>query len=472
MNQSLSIRPVLSVPAMADEAHHRDHPAHRYGLARILQSCLMLCLFIAPLQPYVNVGTLALASGYILIALCSVIFVGMVLLSNRIVGRSGLHFPIFLVILTLLISSFRVDSWFDAAVKVTHLVLQLLFYLLISWSFDSERALDKAIRLIVLSGSLVAVIGIGLYVLINVLGFVSVADALAHRWASFLYGSRGAQLFAGGRYYSWVRPVPGQTQHVFRATSLFITPGENAFFSACVFFIVIGLLEHSSRRKRPVLVLIVLALALNILLAQVRGVYMGLCAGLLYYAFAGRIYLRPKRLVVLSIIAATTLAVVTALVGAQNVMAQVQSIITRADSSSLSRLSSMQQGIEILASETPLIGVGPGNHLSALGLHSGSIGGTTHSMYLDLAIQLGGLGLVAFFWLMIASWREANRVRRSSSPALRALATGFQPMWVALAAIYVVQGNFLGNPKTNLTVWGIMGLVSAARRLCRSRTRA
>lgn len=82
------------------------------------------------------------------------------------------------------------------------------------------------------------------------------------------------------------------------------------------------------------------------------------------------------------------------------------------------------------------------------------------------------LSIPAFFWLMIASWREASGVRRSASPTLRALGTGFQLMWVALMVIYVVRGNFLGNPKTNLTVWGIMGLVSAARRLYRSRAGA
>lgn len=463
MRSSFSIRP--NEPALAVETQVRSYgnlPC-RCDLSRLLRLYLIICIFIAPMQFYINVGTMAFAIGYIMIVPALMLFLGIISLRRCLTARSGLHLPIVFLLSMVVFSSLRVNHWFDAAVKVMHLILQLLFYLLVSWNFNSERAIGRAIKAIVLCGSLVSIIGIGLYVVINVLGFVSVADMLAHRWASFLYGYRGAQLFAGGRYYSWVRPVPGQIHHAFRATSLFITPGENALFSTCVFFIVVGLIEHSPRRKRPILGLAVLLLTLNILLSQVRGVYMGLCAGLLYYAFASRICLRPQRLAALSTITATALVVVVALVGAQDVVAQVQSIFTRTDSSSLSRLGTMQHGLEIVVYETPLVGLGPGNHFSALGLQSGSIGGTTHSMYLDLAIQLGGLGLLGFFWLMTASWREASRVRNSASPTLRALATGYQPMWVALMVTYVVQGNFFGNPKTNLVIWGLVGLVSAAR---------
>lgn len=427
-----------------------------------------LLLLITPFQLYLNPNGAPLATGYILI-----VFLGFLLLLI-VVGRRGrfaasrLYPPLALMITSIVLASMRSAYLGETMVKILHFSLQIAFYLTIINVVDSELLLSRMIKLILLGGVLSAMLGITLYLVINVANYQQIADVMAHGLSDLLYGDRAAKFFADGGYYSWIRPIPGQLEHDFRATSLFVSPGENAFYSCVIFLITIPLHRSLFRRHRILHALLLTVLLLNILLAQVRAVWLGLAIGIFYYLVRSGAFVSPKRLLTILFGLALSGTIAVAVLGVGDIVLHAESLLLREDSSAISRLTTMQQGLRIVSSRAPVIGVGPGSVRAALGLNSAYAGGTTHSLYLDTAVATGSLGLLAYLWLMARSYSEARFAGRNShSLFLRDISLGFQSLWLSLFVIQVFQGNLFGNPKTNIMLWGLIALISVSARLAR-----
>jgi len=204
------------------------------------------------------------------------------------------------------------------------------------------------------------------------------------------------------------------------------------------------------------------------LLAQTRAVWIALALALTYYGIKQQLFRKPVALISLGIAGSLALGLVIATLGSQNIYAQVITLFTQADSSSNDRISTMKAGLNFIAKQTLVIGVGPGNQDAVYASKGDDLAfdATTHSMYLDTAIQIGVLGLLAYVWLLVRSWKEAGFVAKYSNTLFfTELSNGFRYMLVAVVIMHVFQGNLFGNPKTNLLVWGLFGLVSVARKL-------
>ena len=436
-----------------------------FALARLGIALLFL---YSPFQLYLNVDGAPFATGYLIIV--SLVFLLVLIVAQR-EGRfyiSRLFPPLGLIAASVALASLRAAYPSEAVVKILHLSLQILFYLVVINVIDNELMLSRIVRFTLLGGFLSAALGVSLYFLINVAGLWEIADFMAHRVSDILYGARATEFFAGGDFYSWIRPLPGLSDYDFRATSLFVSPGENALYSCLIFFVALPLYRSLFRKHRTLQLLILVVLLFNIMVSQVRAVWLGLAVGILYYLFRSGALLNPRRLAILlsGLVLASVLAFVAA--GPGSLAWHVESIFVGEDSSARSRIMTMQQGVEIVSQETPVIGVGPGNVRAALGLRSDFAGGTTHSMYLDVAVAIGGLGLLAYSWLMFRSFSAARFVNhRSPSVFLQDISLGFEVAWISLLVIQVFQGNLFGNPKSNIMWWGVIGLISVAARLTR-----
>lgn len=102
--------------------------------------------------------------------------------------------------------------------------------------------------------------------------------------------------------------------------------------------------------------------------------------------------------------------------------------------------------------DNPLLGVGPGGFVANYDryvdyrdpdpLHPLSV---AHTLYLELAAELGAPALAAFLWLLWLGYAGAERVRSSADPQDAALALGTQAGLVAMAvaAIFLTEQYYL-----------------------------
>lgn len=443
---------------------------HRLSWTQVSQYFVSIIFLIIPFQIYINIGPAVIAIGYLFILLAWMTFSPTLIHRNWKLVNSKLLLPILFLWLAIIITLPRIVYWNDFLIKISHLGIQIFFYIFIINLIGSEDQIRKIIKCILIAGGLSAFLGVFLYILVNVFQLISIADLMAHRLSPILYGGRAAEFFRVG-YYSWVRLIPGQAREDFRSIALFVTPGENGLFSLIIFFLVLGLRKSLFKKRQSAWIILILISLLNIFFAQTRGVWLGLLLGMLVYSLRQKLFLRPSRLIFLSlgIVLALTLAI--SAIGLNSMIVQIQSIVNQFDSSSFSRMTTMRQGIDMIKSQTLLIGIGPGNEKTVFE-QSGldwMFGATTHSMYLDTAIAIGGIGLVIFFWILLRSWKEARQVRRiSDSLFLHGLASGFQYALLAIMVTFIFQGNLFGNPKTNLLIWGLIGLISSAARISKN----
>ena len=141
-----------------------------------------------------------------------------------------------------------------------------------------------------------------------------------------------------------------------------------------------------------------------------------------------------------------------------------------------------RDSFHMFMSVNPLLGVGPGNYHPYVYRHStlwfGSRTYTTaHSNYIQMAAELGLVGLAVFLWVIVAAIIVGIRAARASPPELRWLAVAATATFsgIALASLF---GDYLfpsrGNNGivtfgTSVYVWLLMGAAAAASNLPRER---
>lgn len=435
---------------------------------RFVRIIIYIIFFTIPFQIYLNFGSAPIVSGYLLTIFAFALLLLAIPGRGWKVVNSPLFPPLILLGITIILSLIQVVSLTEYIVKTLHFIFQVLLYILILNVISTEQEVNRIVRILLISGLISSWVAITLFFLVNILHIDAIFNFLTVRLAPYLYGARAAQLFAINPYFSWVRTVPGQTDEIIRATGLFVTPAENGYFSACIFFIALGLRSSFFKSRRKLFIIILVSCLINILLAQTRGVWLGMVVGLMYYIFNQRIIFRPYVLISMIIFTGIASIVVIAFLGTQNLLSQFNSVISQQDSSASLRVSTMLTGIGFIKERALIIGVGPGNQDVVFNADSSEFdfSATTHSMYVDLAIGIGLLGLLAYLWLLWRSWKEAVFVKkRSPSQFLRELSNSYHYMVICLLVIHVFQGNLFGNPKTNLLVWGVIGLISVARRI-------
>ena len=126
----------------------------------------------------------------------------------------------------------------------------------------------------------------------------------------------------------------------------------------------------------------------------------------------------------------------------------------------------------------PILGVGPGNYQPYVLLHNtiwfGSQTYTTaHSNYVQMAAELGLMGLAVFFWVIVGGIMTGLTAVRRAPPELRWLAIAATAIFASMAVtsmfgdyMFPSRGNNgLVNFGTTVYLWLIMGAAAAAANL-------
>lgn len=128
------------------------------------------------------------------------------------------------------------------------------------------------------------------------------------------------------------------------------------------------------------------------------------------------------------------------------------------------RMELWDRGLDLLT-QRPLTGVGMGQYHVADGLRYGRRGGwvTAHNSFLQIAGELGVLGLAIFVMLIFSAIRSARRVARAAreDPRLRDLEWAAAAVEIALYA-YVVVGFTLSQAYASILFF-LIGLATALR---------
>jgi O-antigen ligase len=122
-----------------------------------------------------------------------------------------------------------------------------------------------------------------------------------------------------------------------------------------------------------------------------------------------------------------------------------------------------------LFTQSPVMGVGWGNFTAIFGLGDpGFIAdkAQAHNLYLQLLSETGVVGFLAFFYLVVRSWKQALRQwRRSEDFIDRALAFGVQGALLAVLAHGFVDFLFDTNPQYGTLFWALLALLVVSSRV-------
>jgi len=145
-----------------------------------------------------------------------------------------------------------------------------------------------------------------------------------------------------------------------------------------------------------------------------------------------------------------------------------------AASSNAGRLETAKFALEYFLTN-PLQGVGFRNYayIASHGTVVSSIRATeatAHNTYLELAVELGLIGVFAFIWLLTHLFVHARiLVRQHTATKWHALGIAFSAVWVTYALICMFGGNIV-DPKWMTCIWLLAGMQFAVIRVLKSHT--
>jgi O-antigen ligase len=342
------------------------------------------------------------------------------------------------------------------------------------------------------SGALSIHRGRSLELLLNLLAFAG----LFHVGAAVVRGERRLRVVAVAVLLAalpvaalgvlqFFRPefLPAGSSYGNRVLGSFGQPNRLGGYLAGVIPVAVGLsLAASGRAARWALSAAIFCLTLCLLATYSRGAWIGLAAGLLALAaaLASRRELQPRRWTLAASLACLALPVLFLL---PSVLSRVGSGPAPAAGWSLpfdpERQGSGAMRLAIwsgsmrAASHRPVLGSGPGTFQQAYDLHKDATlkrleaeGGRTadhaHNHYLELLVEGGFLGLIAFVATAALSLAAAAAALRRRSPAReRVLVAGFAASAVALLANGALDYNLSLIPHAVL-LFAILGILAAA----------
>ena len=195
-------------------------------------------------------------------------------------------------------------------------------------------------------------------------------------------------------------------------------PNDLAFVLACTLPLTIWLVTQGRIATRIVAALAAALIATEVMLSFSRGALLGLAAGLVWHGLSER---RHRRALTVAAAITAVVALVFARVDPAPLHRGLQSKSHVAQHNVNYRIVAYQKALQ-LAADHPLMGVGPGNFREYYYELTGSPPGTenlgvTHDSYLDVACELGFVGLVLFLGYIALTFRRLNRaVRERAGP--------------------------------------------------------
>ncbi len=287
---------------------------------------------------------------------------------------------------------------------------KLLYFLTIFPVFfvvaDIQRAQKwrgKAIAAIVVSGALAAVIGLLQFLLPFFIGLGKAVKIWENAAPYFLGNSFGKVVAANS---SWLVNIGGKTQ--MRAFGFFPDPHNFAFFTSLCLFTGLGYLF--SRKKTASKIWIGSASVLMILaigLSFSRGAYLGLLAGILFFAL---IFLKRSGVLGKALVAAGVIFVLIFIFNSNIISQRLASSFNLKEGSNAERYKNWVQAAEIIRDHS-LGGVGLGNYARMIDPTAADRSSIyAHNLFLDIAAEMGILSSIVFLFLILVSiWRNIEK---------------------------------------------------------------
>lgn len=200
-------------------------------------------------------------------------------------------------------------------------------------------------------------------------------------------------------------------------------------------------LIHRSRRFRALAVVCFVTMSMGVVFSLSRGAFVGLAVGVVFLAWTEP---RSRKAIALSVV---VVAVVAAGLATTYRAAWLTAISAKgrvADENVESRFE-LWHTAAVMATENPLLGVGPGNFegevAEASGRPPGSPSFVVHDAYLEVAAEFGIGGLVAFLAFLLMQWHRLGRA--VSRPDARPLASAVRVSFViALVGALTLSEQF------------------------------
>ncbi|TXH02137.1 MAG: hypothetical protein E6R05_04625 [Candidatus Moraniibacteriota bacterium] len=322
--------------------------------------------------------------------------------------------------------------------------LMNLFPLVFVWYDLSERHSARLLslcRMAVLGAAVAAIIAIFFFAAQFIFGVGPTFHFILDQIFPFFLGHEFAALVR--EYPSLLVNLGGQT--VLRATAVFPDPHVAAYFFGLSGFLSLGLFRTSSR---SIYLWIAAILFLSDMLTFSRGGLIGLLAGaIVYVAVASKSPVFSRNRSRIAIFGSILLIIFLS----PPVLSRFLTSFAVSDTSSIERITLWKEALRSIE-ENPMLGVGLGNYLSAARpLYSPGTPFYAHNLYLDIATEVGIIGLAMFLGIFLWAARVLLRARHSN-PLAAPLAGAF--------ALYLAH-SLVETPLFSLHVSIILALLFA-----------
>jgi len=325
------------------------------------------------------------------------------------------------------------QSW--AIRKILFLFSWLPLYFLTVYLIDDDEKSQRLVWLAALGAGISALVGL----LQFLAQFIVEKEVLLDFWLTRL-----APIFSGASFSkliqinnSWLAEVSGRVY--FRAVGLFPDPHMMSFYlgMALPFCLALFFLQKKHKKLLGGLCLLILA---AIFFTFSRGGYLGVLASLFFFLVTARNLITKKDKKFLAVM---LLLLAVLIVSFSPIMGRWGSIFSLEDGSNLGRLEIWRQSF-LTIKENPILGLGIGNYSFGIDFSQNYRNSmTSHNLYLDLWVELGIFGLLAWLSLFFISLRVAWGGRRQNS--LLALGGGG-------ALVYFLVHSFFETAIFNPTV--------------------
>jgi len=351
----------------------------------------------------------------------------------------------------------RVGRYVDRRVLVLALTLVVLAALSVFWSHNRDVAIQKAATLALASGAFVLMVGARRPILlirafvasISLQAAVGIAQTI-HNFspASTWLGIAEHSAFAGGA--SVVEWAGGRLLRAYGTL-----PHPNVLGGFFALAIMIGLnvfLRTSKPRSRVFLTVSLALLTLGLLLTFSRSAWLAVAVGLL------PIFIRERRRVWAerrSLVLAVVPALVVAFVFWSAVVGRVTGQGRLENRSTAERVSSWRDGLDVFVGH-PFLGVGAGQLNPDVYVSSAISTEPTHFVPLQVAVELGTIGLLSALtlWYLVFMTAKKSAVALGVFLALSTVAALDHYLWTLWAGnlllIFGIAQVFLSCPTSDV----------------------
>ena len=436
---------------------------------------LLIFLFYIPFQiNFTITSQLSLPSTFVFIlAIAGIWFIKKIWKGNFTLYRADFYLPILLFFLAAFASMINAVSLLGALKRVIYYFCSFLISLLVVNNFRTQNQMSKFLIAILVPGTILAIIGLAQFLLQFVFGPYAVGNVFIETFGPLLWGEKLASLIKGA--CNWLIYIGERFPSMYtgynvllRAISILPNPHIFAQYIGFIASISGGLYVSNNlikKRFNPVLSFIFYASLLAFVFTLNRGGYVGMgVAVLVSLAILFKHKLITRRTLALVLIAGVLIFILffKGLVPTkiEQMFAIGEIFGGAAEESIYSRIQDMINAYRLFIRH-PLTGIG----INQYEIYTGGEGAYIHNTYLQILVEMGLFGLLAFLWINIVCLREWYAVFKSSEDLnTKFIALGF----INFLVLFMVH-NFFDWSLLSPVVFGLfcfsLGLAPVVKRI-------